>query len=198
MFLLRMAREREMLHWTLEESEGELTEEALSQQEIIDSLVEMFKSEGGADAVGRYAKRCQDDIASRKAEKEYAERHLRADEDSYARFLELVNKALEMAEMDKIKGDFGYSFTSHTSVTTKVDGKVLKERFFDKVEKVVRESGVIPNDVTFSLSASISRLQEGAEVPEWYNTTTVGKATFRKPRKAKDEQKEEFILNDFS
>lgn len=196
MFLMRLAREREMLHWALEESEGEVTDEILSYQEKVDTLAEIFKSEGGADAVGRYTKYSQDKIAARKAEKEYVERHLKADEESHALFLELVNKALEKAELDKIKGHYGYSFSSHTSVTTKVDTKVLKEKFFDRVEQVVRASGVIPDDVTISLSASVSRLPEGAERPEWYNTTSVGKATFRKPRKA-SEQDEEFTFSEF-
>lgn len=195
MFLMRLAWEREMLHLSLEEAEGEVTEDVLTQQDKIDRLVEIFKSEGGADAVGRYTKYSQDKIASRKAEKEYAERHLKIEEDQHAIFLELVNKALEKADVDKIKGHYGYSFTSHTSVTTKVDTKMLKDRFYDKVERVVRASGVIPDDVTFSLSASVSRLPEGAEKPEWYNTTSVGKATFRKPRKAED--KEEFNFTEF-
>lgn len=187
-----------MIHWELEENGGEVTEEVLSMEEKVKTLVEIFKSEGGVDAVGRYVKYGQDKVASRRAEKEYAERHLKAEEEEQAKFLELVDKALHEAGLDKAKGDFGYSFTQHTSVTTKVDNKRIKELFHEKAEAVLRNSGVIPEDVTISLSASVSRLPEGTEKPEWYNTTSVGKATFRKPRKADDhEVKDEFTTNEF-
>lgn len=194
MFLMRMAQERMLLHATLEANEGEVTQEVLSQEEIVQNLTEIFKSEGGIDAVGRFVKSGQDKIAARKAEKEYAERHLKAEENEQERFLSLINIALETDGLDKVKGDFGYSFTAHTSTTTKPDNKLIKELFYDKVEKVIRESGVVPEDITFTLSASATRLSEDLVKPEWYNTTSVGKATFRKPRKADDT---EFTMTDF-
>lgn len=193
MFLMQMAREREMLHWTLEENGGEMTEEAISQEEKIDKLAEIFESEGGIDAVGRFVKYGEDKINARKAEKEYAERHMKAEEKEQERFLGLIDAALKKAQTDKVKGSFGYSFTQHTSTTCKPDNKMIKDLFYEKAEQVLRESGAIPNDVTFSLSASVSRLPEGALKPHWYNTTSVGKATFRKPRKPD----EDFKYNEF-
>lgn len=197
MFLSRLMQERMLQESMLEENGGEMTESVLTQQEIIDNLAEAFESDGGIDAVGRYVKQSQDSIAARKAEKEYAERHLRAEENNLATFLECVDYALQKSQKDKVKGQYGYSFTQHTSVSTKPDNKVIKELFFDKVEKVIRDSGVVPDDITFSLSASATRLAEGAKKPEWYNTTSVGKAVFRKPRKSQIEEGNEFNVTDF-
>lgn len=193
-FLFALQRERQMLHWDLEDSEGEVTESVITREAKIAQLRAIFKSEGGIDAIGRYVKMGQDMVQARKDEKAYAEKHLKIEEEEQAKLLELVNEALEEEDLANVKGDFGYSFTQHISTTTKVDGKLIKERFYDKVEKLIRESGVVPDDVTFSLSASISRLPEGAEKPEWYNTISVGKATFRKPRKVDED---EFKINDF-
>lgn len=179
----------------LEESEGEVTEAILTQQEIIDTLAEVFESEGGIDAVGRYVKQSQDSIAARKAEKEYAERHLRAEEKDLATFLECIDFALQKAQKDKVKGQYGYSFTQHTSVSTKADNKMIKELFHDKVAEAIK--GLVPKDITFTLSASVSKLSEGEERPEWYNTTSVGKATFRKPKKAENVE-DEFNVSDFA
>lgn len=193
-FLFALQRERQMLHWDLEDSEGEVTESVMTREEKIAQLRAIFKSEGGIDAVGRYVKMGQDMIQARKDEKAYAEKHLKIEEDQQAIFLELVNEALEEEDLEKVKGDYGYSFSQHISTTTKVDSKLLKEKFYDKVERLIRTSGIVPEDVTFSLSASVSKLPEGADRPEWYNTVSVGKATFRKPKKADDE---EFKINDF-
>lgn len=190
---MQLAQERMVLHTSLDESEGEITQDILSQQEIIDTLSEIFESEGGIDAVGRYVKQSQDAIADRKAEKEYADRHLKAEENELAKFLVLVDLALRQSQKDKIKGSYGYSFSQHVSVSTKADNKMIKEMFYDKVSEAIK--GVVPDDITFTLSASVSRLPEGAEKPEWYNTTSISKAIFRKPRKPQNE--EEFTSSDF-
>lgn len=195
MFLTRLMQERMLQEAMLEESEGEVTEAILTQQEIIDKLAEIFESEGGIDAVGRYVKQSQDSIAARKAEKEYAERHLRAEEKDLATFLECVDFALQKAQKDKVKGQYGYSFTQHTSVSTKADNKMIKELFYDKVADAIK--GLVPKDITFTLSASVSKLSEGEDRPEWYNTTSVGKATFRKPKKAENVE-DEFNVSDFA
>lgn len=182
-FLSAIAMERERMHWELEDSEGEVTETVLSQEEKVNALRELFRTEGGIDAVGRYVKESQARVQARKEEKAYAERHLKIEEEDLADFLWLVNEALEQEDLDKVKGKFGYSFTAHTSVTTKADNKMIKELFHEKVMAVIRESGVVPEDITITLSASSSLLPEGAEKPQWYNTTTRGKAKFLKPRK---------------
>lgn len=195
MFLMQIAREREMLHWALEDGAGEVTEDVAAQEEKINQLVEIFKSEGGIDAVGRFVKYGQDKISARKAEKEYAERHLKAEEKEQANFLALINKALKKANLENAKGHYGYSFTQHVSCTTKVDNKKIKELYYTKVDKVLQDSGILPKDITFSLSASVTKLEEGDDLPEWYNVAEIDKATFRKPTKAK-EGDEEFQYNE--
>ena len=185
-FLLTLRNERDALHYELEDNGGEVTDSVLSREDKIANLREIFKQEGGIDAVGRYMKEGQDKIQSWKDEKAYAERHLKAEESKLADDLEMINEALEQEDIQQAKGKYGYSFTPHTSVITKADNKMIKERFYNAVEKVVRESGVVPKDITFTLSASSSLLSEGAEKPEWYNTISKGRATFRKPRKTED------------
>ena len=187
-----MRSERDALHYELEENGGEITDNVLTREEKIANLRELFKQEGGVDAAGRYLKEGQDKVQGWKDEKAFAERHLKAEENKLADDLELINEALEQEDIQQIKGKYGYSFTSHISVTTKADNKMIKEKFYDAVEQVVRESGVVPEDITFTLSASSSLLPEGAEKPEWYNTTSRGKATFRKPRKSEDLTTDEF------
>ena len=192
-FLCAMRNEREAIHYELEDNGGEYTSSVLSREQKLASLREMFKQEGGIDAIGRYMKEGQDKVQNWKNEKAYAERHLKIEESNLADDLELINEALEAEDIQQAKGKFGYSFTSHVSVTTKADNKMIKELFYGAVEQVIRESGVVPEDITFSLSASSSLLPEGADKPQWYNTTSRGKATFRKPRK---EQKEDDLVSD--
>jgi hypothetical protein len=66
--------------------------------------------------------------------------------------------------------------------------------YYKEVEKVIRESGVVPEHITFTLSASSTLLKEGEEMPDYLVTTSRARATYRKPRKADDD---EFSQNDF-
>lgn len=186
-FLHAMRDEKMAMHYELDENGGEVTSSVLSREQKIEGLRQLFKAEGGIDAMGRYMKEAQDKVQCLKDEKAYVERHLKIEEANLADDLELINEALEQEDIQQARGRFGYSFTSHTSVTTKVDNKMIKERFYASVEKVIRESGILPCDITFSLSASSSLLPQGAKRPEWYNTISRGKATFRKPRKSEDD-----------
>jgi hypothetical protein len=192
--LFRLREEKYRLQMEYEENEGEVTESTLSREQAIEDIKVLLKSKEGIDNLGRLVRSNQEDIQCRKDEIKHLNSEIKRIENFNDYILELSNEVLEEIGEDKAKGNLGYSFGKHTSVTTKVDTKVLKELFYDKVETVIRESGVIPEDVTFSLSASVSRLPEGVERPSWYETSTIGKATFRKPLKAKDD---EFNVTDF-
>jgi hypothetical protein len=95
-----------------------------------------------------------------------------------------------------MKGDFGYSFAQHVASSTKPDTKLIRELFYEDVERAIREANVCPEHITFTLSASSSKLKEGEPMPDYFTTTTRARATYRKPRKADDTQ-EEFSMNDF-
>lgn len=189
----RLREEKWRLQTELEENGGEVTDSVLSREQIISDIKDLLMSPEGVDSLGRYIRSNQDEIQSYKDEKKFIDTRIKNAE-SYNNFLlGLVDDCLKECESDKAKGNHGYSFTQNTSVTTKVDTRMLKERFHEKAMEAIRNTD-IPKDITITLSASVSSLPEGSELPEWYNVSSVGKATFRKPRKATEE---EFKEHDF-
>lgn len=192
--LHRLREEKFRLEAEYEENGGEVTDSTLSREQAIADIKTLLLSKEGVDSLGRLIRSNSDDIQGYKAEKKHIDSQIKKIEGYNEWLLGLVNGILEESEEDVVKGNLGYSFTQHTSVTTKVDAKMLKERFYETAISAIRATD-IPRDVTITLSASISSLPEGAEIPEWYNVSSVGKATFRKPRKAKEE--DEFNVNEF-
>lgn len=192
--LHRLREEKFRLEAEYEENGGEVTEATMSREQAIADIKTLLMSKDGIDSLGRLIRSNTDDIQGYKDEKKHLDSQIKRIEGYNEWLLGLVNGILEESDEDVVKGNLGYSFTQHTSVTTKVDNKMIRERFHEKALAAIRSAG-IPADVTISLSASISSLPEGSELPEWYSMSSVGKATFRKPRKAKEE--DEFNVNDF-
>lgn len=194
--LRRLQEEKWRLQQELEENEGEVTESVLTREQAIADLKKLLMSPEGVDSLGRLIRSNKDDIETFKGEKKAVETKIKKTEGYNDWLLELVDECLKECECDKASGKLGYSFTQHTSVTTEVDKKMLKDMFYEKAMEAIRATD-IPQDVTISLSASVSLLPEGSERPEWYNTTSVGRATPRMPKKPKEPKKEEFIVSDF-
>lgn len=194
--LRRLQEEKWRLQQELEENEGEVTESVLTREQAIADLKKLLMSPEGVDSLGRLIRSNKDDIETFKGEKKAVETKIKKTEGYNDWLLELVDECLKECECDKASGKLGYSFTQHTSVTTEVDKKMLKDMFYEKAMEAIRATG-IPQDVTISLSASVSLLPEGSERPEWYNTTSVGRATPRMPKKPKEPKKEEFTVSDF-
>lgn len=194
--LRRLQEEKWRLQQELEENEGEVTESVLTREQAIADLKKLLLSPEGVDSLGRLIRSNKDDIETFKGEKKAVETKIKKTEGYNDWLLELVDECLKECECDKASGKLGYSFTQHTSVTTEVDKKMLKDMFYEKAMEAIRATD-IPQDVTISLSASVSLLPEGAERPEWYNTTSVGRATPRMPKKPKEPKKEEFTVSDF-
>lgn len=194
--LRRLQEEKWRLQQELEENEGEVTESVLTREQAIADLKKLLMSPEGVDSLGRLIRSNKDDIETFKGEKKAVETKIKKTEGYNDWLLELVDECLKECECDKASGKLGYSFTQHTSVTTEVDKKMLKDMFYEKAMEAIRATD-IPQDVTISLSASISLLPEGSERPEWYNTTSVGRATPRMPKKPKEPKKEEFTVSDF-
>lgn len=194
--LRRLQEEKWRLQQELEEGEGEVTESVLTREQAIADLKKLLLSPEGVDSLGRLIRSNKDDIETFKGEKKAVETKIKKTEGYNDWLLELVDECLKECECDKASGKLGYSFTQHTSVTTEVDKKMLKDMFYEKAMEAIRATD-IPQDVTISLSASVSLLPEGSERPEWYNTTSVGRATPRMPKKPKEPKKEEFTVSDF-
>lgn len=194
--LRRLQEEKWRLQQELEENEGEVTESVLTREQAIKDIKSLILSPEGVDSLGRLIRSNKDDIETFKGEKKAVETKIKKTEGYNDWLLELVDECLKECECDKASGKLGYSFTQHTSVTTEVDKKMLKDMFYERAMEAIRATD-IPQDVTITLSASVSLLPEGSERPQWYNTTTIGRATPRMPKKPKEPKKEEFTVSDF-
>jgi hypothetical protein len=193
--LYRLKQIQFTLNNTYEENGGEVTEETSSMEEMKGAILYMMEN-GGVDHLARLLNSVKADIDQYKAEQDFLKRQQKKSENFQEDILECVNIAMEELGAEKMKGDFGYSFAQHVASSTKPDTKLIRELFYEDVERAIREANVCPEHITFTLSASSSKLKEGEEMPDYFTTTSRGRATFRKPRKADDTQ-EEFSMNDF-
>lgn len=183
------------LNSELEENGGEVTESIAYKEKALASIRYMLKN-GGIDHLARLLNSVEADINGYKAEQDYLKRQQKKSENFREDILECVNIALEESGEDKVKGDFGYSFTQHVASSTKPDTKLIKELFYKDVEKAIRDAKVCPDHITFTLSASCNLLKEGEDMPDYFTTTSRARATYRKPSKKVDE--DEFSENEFN
>lgn len=178
-----------------EQNEGEVTQSTIDKEEMIDTIKYMLENEG-TDKLARLLNSVDADIEQYKNEQEYLKRQQKKCESFREDILECIDISLRALGKDKLKGEFGYSFTQHITSSTKPDQKMIREMFYKDVEKAIRDAKVCPDHITFTLSASCSLLKEGEEMPDYFTTTSKSRATFRKPRQA-DNTPEEFTENDF-
>lgn len=183
------------LNSELEENGGEVTESIAYKEKTLASIRYMLKN-GGVDHLARLLNSVDADINGYKAEQDYLKRQQKKSENFREDILECINIALEESGEDKVKGDFGYSFTQHVASSTKPDTKLIKELFYKDVEKAIRDAKVCPDHITFTLSASCNLLKEGEDMPDYFTTTSRARATYRKPSKKVDE--DEFSENEFN
>lgn len=188
--LYRLKQIQFTLNNTYEENGGEVTEETSSMEEMKEAILYMMEN-GGVDHLARLLNSVKADIDQYKAEQDFLKRQQKKSENFQEDILECVNIAMEELGAEKMKGDFGYSFAQHVASSTKPDTKLIRELFYEDVERAIREANVCPEHITFTLSASSSKLKEGEEMPDYFTTTTRARATYRKPRKA-DDTPEEF------
>lgn len=180
------------LKWSLEQeymdNGGEVTEETTATEEQIETMKSLLSSEG-VDSLGRWMKSVEDETKSFKAERDFVNRRIKANDNLLEYIKGLVNRVLVATEQEKVKGTF-YSFTATTSETTSVDKDALNKKYLEAVEKKLRggKKPVIPVDVTFSLGASISKVPEDAEIPAYYIHSSKPSAQFGKPRASKEVQ----------
>lgn len=170
------------------ENGGEVTEYTATMEANIARLKILLTTEG-VDSLGRWLKSQEDRIKTLKAERDSINRQMKSCENTIEYIKTMVNRVLGMTDQDKVKGTL-YSFTATTSETTSVDKEILNKKFFEAVEKKLRggKKPVIPEDVTFTLGASISRVPEDAEIPAYYIHSSKPSARFTKPRASKEDK----------
>ena len=166
------------------ESEGEVTPEAEALEAEKEAVAHLLQNDG-IDALGRWMKMKEDEVKMWKAEKAAADRKLKSAQNTVDFIKGKVAEVMGTTGMDKAKGSY-YSFTPYTSSKTEVDKDLLKEYFQDEVENAVRT--FLPADVTITLGASVSKLEEGAELPSWYHLTETPTVRFTKPRSSKEDK----------
>lgn len=179
-----------------EQNEGEVTQSTIDKEEMINTIKFMLAN-GGTDKLARLLNSVDADIEQYKNEQKYLKRQQEKCENFREDILECIDIALRALGKEKLKGDFGYSFTQHITSSTKPDQKLIRELYYKDVEKAIRDAKVCPDHITFTLSASCNLLKEGEEMPDYFTTTSKSRATFRKPLKKEDNTPEEFTENDF-
>ena len=171
------------LEQTYAENEGEVTDETELLEAEITALKTLLNTEG-VDYLGRWLKGKEDRKKTLKAEKDYLTRQMEAVDNTIAFVKAKINEVMEATGCEKVKGSLGYSFATYTATKTEVDKEILRDHYQALVEDAVKD--ILPADVTVTLSASVSKLEADAELPDYYNRTETPSVRFTKPRAAKE------------
>ena len=167
------------LEQTYAENEGEVTDETELMEAEVSAMRTLLNTEG-VDFLGRWLKGKEDKKKTIKAEKDYLTRQMDAIDQTIAFIKAKINEVMTATGCEKVKGSLGYSFATTVSTKTEVDKELLNEAFLPKVMDAVKD--ILPADVSVSLSASVSKLEEGSELPSYYNRTETPTVRFTKPR----------------
>ena len=165
------------------ENEGEVTDETELLEGQVSAMKALLNSEG-VDFLGRWLKGKEDRKKALKAEKDYISRQIEATDKTIAFIKAKINEVMTATGCEKVKGSLGYSFATTVSTTTSVDRDLLRDLYPAQVEDAVKD--ILPDDVTVSLSASVSKLEEGAELPAYYHRDETPTVRFTKPRASKE------------
>ena len=172
------------LEETYAENEGEVTEETERMEDEIEALKRLLNTDG-IDFLGRWLKGKEDRKKALKAEKDYIARQIEANDNTIEFIKAKISELMRATGTDKLKGQCGYSFTATTSTKTEVDKQMLLDLFQERVAEAVKE--ILPADVSFTLSASVSKVAEDTPLPAYYNRTESPSVRFTKPRAKKED-----------
>ena len=172
------------LEETYVENEGEVTEETELMEGEITAMKTLLNTEG-VDLLGRWLKGKEDRKKALKAEKDYLTRQMEAIDKTIEFIKTKMNEVMTATGQEKIKGDLGYTFATAISTKTEVDKELLKEYYQEAVNEAVKD--ILPADVSVTLTASVSKLEEGAELPDYYSRTETPTIRFTKPRAKKED-----------
>ena len=165
------------------ENEGECTEETDLLEQEITALRTLINTEG-VDYLGRWLKGKEDKKKALKAEKDFLSRQIDANDRSIEFVKAKIRELMDATGCEKVKGSLGYTFTATVSTKTEVDKEMLNEMYQAKAEEALKD--ILPVDVTFTLGASVSRLEEGADLPSYYSRTDTPTVRFTKPRASRE------------
>lgn len=166
------------------ENEGEVTEETEKMEAEIEALRHLLNTDG-VDFLGRWLKGKEDRKKALKAEKDYVSRQIEATDKSIEFIKAKIRQLMEETGCEKVKGSLGYTFATATSTKTEVDKELLKEMYQAKAEAALKD--ILPADVTVTLGASVSKVQEGEDLPAYYNRTETPTIRFTKPKAKKED-----------
>ena len=166
------------------ENEGEVTDETELLEGQVSAMKALLNSEG-VDFLGRWLKGKEDKKKAIKAEKDYLSRQIEAIDKTIAFIKAKINEVMTATGCEKVKGELGYSFATTVSTTTSVDKDLLNELYGMRLKEACLEVG-IPDDVTVTLGASVSKVPEGEELPIYYTRTETPTVRFTKPRASKE------------
>lgn len=172
------------LEETYVENEGEVTEETELMEGEITAMKTLLNTEG-VDLLGRWLKGKEDRKKALKAEKDYLTRQMEAIDKTIEFIKSQMFKVMVATGQEKIKGDLGYTFATAISTKTEVDKELLKEYYQEAVNEALKD--ILPADVSVTLTASVSKVEEGAELPGYYNRTETPTIRFTKPRAKKED-----------
>lgn len=165
------------------ENEGEVTDETELMEGEISALRTLLNTEG-VDFLGRWLKGKEDKKKTLKAEKDYLTRQMEAIDNTIAFIKAKIHEVMEATGCEKVKGTLGYSFATTVSTKTEVDKDILRDHYQFIVEEALKD--ILPADVTVTLGASVSKLEEGSELPDYYKQTVTPTVRFTKPRGNKE------------
>lgn len=170
------------LEQTYADGEGEVTDETELMEAEISAMRTLLNTEG-VDYLGRWLKGKEDKRNAIKAEKDYLTRQIEAIDKTIAFIKAKINEVMKVTGCEKVKGSLGYSFTSTVSTKTEVDKEILRGHYQAAVEEAVKD--ILPEDVTVTLSASVSKLEADADLPDYYTRTETPSVRFIKPKASK-------------
>ena len=165
------------------ENEGEVTEETQNLEAVYNDLKELIAGQG-LDLLGGWLKAKEDRKEALKTERAYINSQIEAIDDTIDFIKDRVCLVMRRCNLEKTeKSTRGYSFARFNAVKTEVDKEELNAAYKDEVEAVLRDNGIIPDDVTITLGASVSMLDDDcAELPAYYKRTITPSVRFNKPR----------------
>lgn len=169
------------------ENGGEVTESTEQKEQNIQYLKSLLEDEG-IDSLGRWLKSKEDLIKTLKAERDSVTRQIKKTEDGIEYIKGQLYKVITAIGKDKVKGTF-YSFAPAISRKTEIDKELLEKTYLEKVTKAVKK--ILPAWVSCKLSASVSAVPEGTELPEYFKVNETKTCSFTKPRASKKSKSEE-------
>ena len=170
---------------------GEVTDYTEEQEAEISALKALLTTEG-VDSLGRWLKSLEDKKVAIKKEKDYLMRQMNKIDSHMDYVKQQIHNIMVAADIDKVKGLHGYSFTPTMSTKTSVDKELLKTFYEQRVKDALVEAH-IPAYVGVTLTASATKAKEYGVIEGdegLFTETSTPSVRFIKPKETKVEEEE--------